>query len=164
MRDVSHEDAQAQSSDVEQVLGELGIAATDPRLLEVWNKIDRLDAQARDRVENAAHRMERRPIPASALTGEGIDALKAEIEERLAGSRARFRITLDGADGAGVSWLHRNTEVLGKTVADDGQVAMTVRVHPANAQLLQARFAGRVESAAHVGAGEAGQGRAAQVR
>jgi GTPase len=164
VRDVSHEDAQAQSSDVEEVLGELGIAATDPRLLEVWNKIDRLDAQARDRMENSAHRMEHRPVPVSALTGEGIDALKAEIEERLAGSRARFRITLDVADGAGVSWLHRNTEVLGKTVANDGEVAMTVRVHPANAQLLQARFAGRVESVANVQAGEAGQGRAAQVR
>jgi GTPase len=150
VRDVSHEDAQAQSSDVEQVLGELGIAATDPRLLEVWNKIDRLDSEARDRMENSAHRMERRPVPVSALTGEGIDALKAAIEERLAGSRARFLITLDAADGAGVSWLHRNTEVLGKTVADDGQVAMTVRVHPANAQLLQARFAGRVETAAHL--------------
>jgi hypothetical protein len=50
-----------------------------------------------------------------------------------------------------VSWLHRNTEVLGKTVADDGQVAMTVRVHPANAELLQARFAGRVEADARQG-------------
>ena len=164
VRDVSHEDAQAQSSDVVQVLGELGIAATDPRLLEVWNKIDRLDSEARDRMENAAHRMERRPVPVSALTGEGIDALKAAIEERLAGSRARFRIRLDAADGAGVSWLHRNTEVLGKTVADDGQVAMTVRVHPANAQLLQARFAGRVEADAKIDAGDACQGRAVGVR
>jgi GTPase len=160
VRDVSHEDAQAQSSDVVQVLGELGIAATDPRLLEVWNKIDRLDPEARDRMENSAHRVERRPVPVSALTGEGIDALKAEIEERLAGSRARFRITLDAADGAGVSWLHRNTEVLGKSFADDGQVAMTVRVHPANAQLLQARFAGRVEADAKIDAGDARQGRA----
>ena len=43
VRDVSHEDSLAQSHDVEKVLGELGIAATDPRLIEVWNKIDRLD-------------------------------------------------------------------------------------------------------------------------
>ena len=127
-------------------------------------RIDRLDSEARDRMENAAHRMERRPVPVSALTGEGIDALKAAIEERLAGSRARFRITLDVADGAGVSWLHRNTEVLGKTIADDGQVAMTVRVHPANAQLLQSRFAGRVEADAQIDAGDARQGRAVGVR
>jgi hypothetical protein len=52
---------------------------------------------------------------------------------------------------------------LSKTVANDGQVAMTVRVHPANAQLLQARFAGRVESAAHAEAAHSGQGRAARL-
>jgi GTP-binding protein HflX len=163
--DVSHDDAQAQSSDVEQVLGELGIASTDPRLLEVWNKIDRLDAAARDRMENHALRMERRPVPVSALTGEGIDTLKAEIEERLAGSRATFRITLDAADGAGVSWLHRNTEVLAKSLVDDGQVAMTVRVHPTNAQLLLARFAGHVQpTTARVDDSDVRQGRAVRVR
>ncbi|MEA2994784.1 MAG: GTPase, partial [Alphaproteobacteria bacterium] len=42
VRDMSHEDAAAQSRDVEKVLGELGIEATDRRLIEVWNKIDRL--------------------------------------------------------------------------------------------------------------------------
>jgi GTP-binding protein HflX len=147
VRDVSHEDAQAQSSDVERVLGELGIASTDPRLVEVWNKIDRLDATARDRLDNQAQRSQRPLVPVSALTGEGIEALKAEIEERLAGSRAIFRITLDAADGAGMSWLHRNAEVLAKSVANDGEMAMTVRVHPANTQLLLAKFAGHVQAA-----------------
>ncbi len=47
VRDVSHEDSQAQSHDVEKVLAELGIEPDDPRLLEVWNKIDRLDADQR---------------------------------------------------------------------------------------------------------------------
>ena len=47
VRDVSHEDAEAQSLDVEQVLKQLGIAPQDgARLVEVWNKIDRLDRDA----------------------------------------------------------------------------------------------------------------------
>ena len=50
VRDVSHEDTAAQSHDVEKVLGELGIEASDARLIEVWNKIDRLDADARARL------------------------------------------------------------------------------------------------------------------
>ena len=75
---------------------------------------------------------------------------KHSIEQQLAGSRATYRITLDGSDGAGVSWLHRNAEVLAKTVADDGRVTMTVRVHQANAQLLLAKFEGRVKAAASV--------------
>ena len=65
VRDMSHEDSAAQSHDVEKVLGELEIAATDPRLIEVWNKIDRLDAEARARLFNLAERQPdaRRPIP-----------------------------------------------------------------------------------------------------
>ena len=40
VRDISHDDSEAQSHDVGKVLGELGIESSDPRLLEVWNKID----------------------------------------------------------------------------------------------------------------------------
>ncbi|MGC2747783.1 MAG: GTPase HflX, partial [Pseudolabrys sp.] len=40
VRDISHDDSGAQSHDVGKVLGELGIESSDPRLLEVWNKID----------------------------------------------------------------------------------------------------------------------------
>ena len=54
VRDTSHEDSAAQLHDVEKVLAELGIAATDKRLIEVWNKIDCLDGEARARVLNRA--------------------------------------------------------------------------------------------------------------
>src|SRR4029077_8019342 len=71
VRDVSHEDAQAQSRDVEQVLGELGVDPNDrSRLIEVWNKIDRLDAEGRARLENLASRQPegQRPVLVSAIT------------------------------------------------------------------------------------------------
>ena len=54
VRDVAHEDTQAQLHDVEDVLRELGIAPNDRRLIEVWNKIDRLDGAGRTRLENLA--------------------------------------------------------------------------------------------------------------
>ncbi|HWU74828.1 MAG TPA: GTPase HflX, partial [Sphingomonas sp.] len=70
VRDIAHEDAAAQSRDVGQVLEELGIAPTDPRLIEVWNKIDRLDPDGRARADNLAERQpaERRPVMVSALS------------------------------------------------------------------------------------------------
>ena len=52
VRDVSHLDAEAQSKDVENVLRELGIEPGDARLIEVWNKIDRVDASERERLDN----------------------------------------------------------------------------------------------------------------
>ncbi|MGB7618143.1 MAG: GTPase HflX, partial [Pseudolabrys sp.] len=56
VRDVSHQDSDAQSHDVEKVLTELGIAASDRRLIEVWNKIDRLDSEGRARLLNLVER------------------------------------------------------------------------------------------------------------
>ncbi len=47
VRDMSHLETGAQSQDVVKILGELGIEPTDRRLVEVWNKIDRLDADGR---------------------------------------------------------------------------------------------------------------------
>ena len=145
VRDVSHADSAAQSYDVEHVLGELGIeAAKDERLIEVWNKIDRLDAEARVRIFNLAERQsaERRPVPVSALSGEGIDRLIAAIETRIAASRLTFDLALDPADGAGLSWLHRHAEVLAKDMREDGRLGVTVRADPAKAARVRAKFAG----------------------
>ena len=78
VRDISHEDAEAQERDVDAVLRQLGI---DPeagaRLLEVWNKIDRFDPEERENLRNiAARRPPERPcFLVSAETGEGIEAL-----------------------------------------------------------------------------------------
>jgi len=142
VRDVSHGDTEAQQKDVEKVLRELGIAPEDLRLIEVWNKIDRIDAAERERVENLAQRQaaEHRPALVSAVTGEGADRLIALIEGRLAQARVVLALDLDAADGAGASWLYRNVEVLDKTVTDDGRLAMTVRVDPAKVAQVRAKF------------------------
>ncbi len=139
VRDVSHEDSEAQSQDVEDVLQQLGIEP-GRQLIEVWNKIDRLDAAGRERLINLAERTGRPAVPVSALTGEGIDRLLREIEARIATSRIVLDLVLDGTDGAGISWLHRNTEVLAKAVRDDGSVAMNVRVDKTRAATVRARF------------------------
>jgi GTPase len=147
VRDVSHEDTEAQSHDVENVLGQLGIElGAEKRIVEVWNKVDRLDAAARERIKNLAERQpaEQRPVLVSALNGEGIERLTAEIEGRLAAGRVTLDLLLDPADGAGVSWLHRNTEVMAKALRDDGRLAVTVRADPANAERVRAKFSDAV--------------------
>jgi GTP-binding protein HflX len=143
VRDVSHADAEAQSLDVEQVLKQLGIAPHDgARLVEVWNKIDRLDRDAGISLRNRAERKpaERHPVLVSALSGEGMDGLATEIEARLAARRVTLDLVIDAADGAGVSWLHRHTEVMTKVLRDDGALAITVRVDPANAERVRVKF------------------------
>jgi len=117
VRDISHEDAEAQQHDVEAVLGQLGIdpEASD-NLIEVWNKIDRLDEVARENLVNvAARRPPERPcLLVSAETGYGIETLLQVIEDRLAAARITLDLSIYAADGAGISWLHRNAEGLAK--------------------------------------------------
>ena len=142
VRDLSHDDTGAQSYDVEKVLGELGIEATDRRIIEVWNKIDRLDAEGRDRVLNLAERQpaERCPFVVSALSGEGLDRLIGGIEGRLAETRLTLDLSLDPSDGAGLSWLYRHAEVLSKDMDEHGKLAVTVRADPEQAARVRAKF------------------------
>ena len=151
VRDLSHGDAEAQSLDVEEVLRQLGIAPQDEaRLIEVWNKVDLLDRAARERLDNRAERQPdgRRPVLVSALSGEGLDRLVGEIEARLAARRVTLDLVVDAADGAGVSWLHRHTEVMRKALRGDGALAITVRADPANAEKVRAKF-GRSQVPSH---------------
>jgi GTP-binding protein HflX len=143
VRDATHADTAAQAHDVEEVLRALDIDPNDhQRLVEVWNKIDRLDADARAQLENVAARRpaEARPVLVSALTGEGLDRLLAVIEAHIGERRVVLDLLLDPADGAGVSWLHRHAEVMDKEMREDGRLAMTVRADPANAERIRAKY------------------------
>jgi GTP-binding protein HflX len=143
VRDMVHEDAEAQARDVEHVLKQLGIEGTQTcHVIEVWNKIDQLSAEDLGSLRNVTSRYpaEQRPVLVSALTGEGTDQLVREIEQVLARLRLTLTIDLEPADGAGLSWLHRHGEVIAKQSLDDGRLAVTVRADPANAERLRARF------------------------
>src|SRR5262249_1955426 len=142
VRDISHEDAEAQERDVDQVLRQLGIdPAAGDRILEVWNKIDRFAPEEREKLRNmAARRPSERPcLLVSAETGEGIEELLRAIEERLAKARTTLDLSIDAADGAGISWLHRNAEVLNKQL-HDGRFDMTVRVDSTKRDIVMSRF------------------------
>ncbi len=147
IRDLSHEDSDAQSHDVGKVLAELGIEVDDPRVVEVWNKIDRLNPDGRVRIFNLAARQEyrRQPLPVSALSGEGIENLLAAIETRLGEKRPTLQLSIDPSDGAGLSWLYRHSEVLSREMREDGRMALSVRADPKNAEIVKHRYPGTTE-------------------
>jgi GTP-binding protein HflX len=151
VRDMSHPDANAQAKDVEQVLRELGIdLESDPRLVEVWNKVDRLTDDERSQLQNRLDRLpdHRRAVAVSALTGYGIDQLIVAIEARIGESRTTFDVELDPADGEGISWLHRHAEVLARHLLPDGRYTITVRADPAKAERVRNRFGLRPDALA----------------
>ena len=143
VRDISHEDAEAQEKDVDAVLRQLGIdPSAGGRIIEVWNKIDRFVPDELANLRNiAARRSSDHPcFLVSAVTGEGIDELLAAIETHLAATRTTLDLSIDAADGAGISWLHRNAEVLNKQL-HDGRFDMTVRVDETKRDIVVNRYA-----------------------
>jgi GTP-binding protein HflX len=141
VRDISHADSEAQSQDVETILNELGVADRADRVVEVWNKLDRLDADARAALDQEEEMRPAATLAVSALTGEGIDRLMAAIEERLARGRSLIELTLDPADGLGLHWLYEHAEVMSRADADDG-LRLTVRVAPDQVDRVKRRFDG----------------------
>ncbi len=142
VRDIAHEDSDAQRDDVEAILRDLGIdAANDHRRMEIWNKSDLLDdlalASARMRGQQDSHD---KPIIISALTGQGLDELLLAIEARLAAGRMIFDVTLDPANGAGLNWLHENAEIMGKDTEPNGIIHMKVRLPPERSDLFRRKF------------------------
>lgn len=120
VRDISHPDSDAQNADVQQVLREIGAIDGEGSapVIEAWNKIDALDDAAREQLCNAA---ERRPdvVALSALTGEGIEGLRALMVERLDRGSAIHDIRLPVSDGENLAWLHRNGSVINQEVEGD---------------------------------------------
>jgi GTPase len=143
VRDMAHEDAEAQGEDVAAILQSLGVNPADrERIVEVWNKADQLGPEQRERLANlAAGKPENeRPVLVSALTGDGMDALLAAIEKRLSAGKAVYNVDVAAGDGAGLSWLHANGEVLVRETRDDGSIRAAVRIAHAAAGRLLRRF------------------------
>ena len=143
VRDIAHEDAQAQSADVEQILASLGIETENQdRLIEVWNKIDQINDVTRENLHAVidARGDKNIPIMVSAVTGEGIDRLLQAIETRLAQGRTLLTLDVAGEDGSGLNWLYENTEIMRRSDNDDGSMHLELRVATSRMEQLARRF------------------------
>ena len=111
VRDISHEETQAQADDVKDILKDLNItnqAQTD--MIEVWNKTDLLSNNDWVGTKNTSKRRDK--IQAvSALTGYGLDNLLAEIEICLKEVTINDIVTLAFSEGSRRAWLYKQAVV-----------------------------------------------------
>jgi len=127
VRDISHPDSDAQSADVEAVLTDIGVLGEGASpMIEVWNKIDRLDAEALAFHQQEALRREN-VVLASALTGTGLSEIEELCARHLTTSHRLRTIILGTSDGARLAWVHAHGRVLDQLVSDD-QVTVSVRM------------------------------------
>ena len=151
VRDAAHPVSAAQRADVIGVLTEMADGPDAPldadwpsRVVEVLNKADLmggvgalaplgvgalapLGGDAVPHVEGT--------IAVSALTGDGLERLRAALDERLAAGMETAEYRLAASDGAGIAWLYEHAEVLSREDAEEA-IRLKVRLSPA----ARARF------------------------
>ena len=105
---------------VQRVLTEIG--AADVPTLKVLNKIDLLDRAWESADSSPAQ------VPVSALTGEGLDTLRAAIQARLGLDAVAVEVRLPPSGGQVRSWLYENGAVQGETTDEHGAMTLGVRL------------------------------------
>ena len=139
VRDISHPDTDAQCEDVEQVLTDIGARGIDSApMIEVWNKIDRLTEEERAVLAQEAARKEN-VVLASAVTGEGIEALAEACSSRLTSAYRIRQISLDPGQGAAIAWVHANGRVV-EQKSKAGKLILSVRLSDEDYGRFQSRF------------------------
>ena len=133
VRDAAHPDSAAQRADVVAVLEDMvadGALDADwpSRTIEVLNKADLMGGVAFVPERAGA-------VAVSAITGEGLPALKAAIDTRIAAGMELADYSIPPQDGARLAWLYQHGEVVDRHDAD-AAVHVTVRLLPAD----RARF------------------------
>jgi GTP-binding protein HflX len=116
VRDIAHPESEAQARDVETILADLGVSRDTPRL-EIWNKADLLPPDAPERT--IAARREDVCI-ASALTGEGVEALCARILDLMDARSQRDALDLDYRHARAQAWLHAQGAVIRESAGETG--------------------------------------------
>ncbi len=147
VRDMSDPDNGAQSADVLRILGDLGIdeKVADEKIIEVWNKVDRLDLETHDAILHKAEgRANVRAV--SAITGEGVDKLMDEVSRRLSGVLTETTVVLNVEQLQFLSWVYNNAVVDTREDNEDGSVTLEVRLSEAQALELERRL-GKVQKA-----------------
>ncbi len=145
VRDIASPDTVAQSQDVETVLKQIEQAvdangvAKDRRILEVWNKIDLLDPDAREAIEGQAARANIDAVAVSAWTGEGIEPLRSAIADRI-DDDPETELTLEPSQGEALAWLYEHGRVTGRETDGEGRMRLTVRLDPQAMGRFEQRF------------------------
>ncbi len=149
VRDVSHPETAAQRQDVQDVLRSLGVDPDDrAHIVEVANKIDLLDAPAREALlaESAG---DPNMVAVSAVTGEGLDQLTALVEGRVTAHLRDVAIDLGPGDAAARAWLHEHCTVTADDeLFDDGTVRVRIKASDADLGRISKRFPELAGSAA----------------
>lgn len=123
--DATHPEKQNLIDAVEQVLKE--IAADQLPVLQIYNKID-LDKKLQPHIERDSLGLPSR-VYCAAVTGEGLDLVRAAITELLAGSLVSCELLLDAGVASSLrAQFYNRGVVISERVCENNQLCLTVKL------------------------------------
>lgn len=138
VRDMANPAHEAQKKQVLAVLADLGVVdgedgVSNIPILEVWNKLDLVQGEEREDLLAAAEgRVDVSII--SALSGDGVDQLLADVGAMLTSRASELTLSVPASDGRRIAWLYAHGEVLSDNDAGEGEGGplrqITVRLNP----------------------------------
>jgi len=120
VRDISHQASDAQASDVDQIIANLGVSDATP-ILQLWNKIDLLPEEDVAATEARADRQED-VFAISALSGDGVEPVLDAIATVLNAAAQSDQLVLDHTDGKRRAWLYAQGVVVKEQSRDTDSV------------------------------------------
>ncbi len=139
VRDIANPAHEVQKEDVVAILSDLGIEyETDKRIIEVLNKIDALDEGHRHDIMRQAN-FSQKTVAVSAISGEGIPHLLAEIQKIVSAQRRVFTYDIPLSHGQALAWLYSHGKVLDRLDGNE-YIRATVDLDPARAGQFRERF------------------------
>ena len=137
--DVSQPGYEQQREEVITILEDLGITyENNPKIVELYNKIDCLEEDALQDLRRKA-RFDERMVLISAVQGQGIDTLYEHIADITAGQHIEAVFDIPHADGAALSWLYEHAEILERKDMED-HIHCHVRMDQADFNKFRARY------------------------
>ncbi len=138
--DVSRKDYMAQKNDVITILQDLGVEyEKDERIIEVYNKIDKLNQDDREEFERLCKISNIPSIMVSAFKGQGIDNLLSNAAEIMSRNNKQVSYSIRIEDGKALSWLYENGDVAEREDSND-TVRVSVNLDEAHIQKFESSF------------------------
>ncbi len=120
VRDISHQDTEAQAEDVRDILRDLGVDQDRQEAMrEVWNKIDLLAPEQKSAAENTAERNDH-ICAMSAISGQGMDTLYQMIEDAIVEPTVKVTLEVPFSQGKQRAWLFSHNLVEAEALNDTG--------------------------------------------
>jgi GTP-binding protein HflX len=146
IRDISHDDTDAQKQDVDQVLKSLGVSsesdlltANPVPLIEVLNKSDLLSTEEKVEKTSRSNRNPDGAVLVSSITGDGFDKLLKAIDKNLSKRRKEVKLKVSWEKGSLIAWLYERGEVVERRDKEKC-VELKVRLEPEDIARFEQKY------------------------